>query len=1003
MTLADPLAIDSVLGSSYNDTIIGNINDNTLIGGGGDDVIVGVGGNNLIEGSVTRTVYLDFDTYELPGQHFYTPAERDAIQAQLASDYSAFSYVFTQTQPQSGPYTTIAFNDPALVGLEGGSRPRSTGAISTSRARRRWRPRPWRSPPGSGGALAGLPDGVQGLEVVPADSAGVNVNNFLGGPGDPAATSADFIGLSATIAAHELGHLSGLQHADSYGPIGSGIYAGVNPDLYNPPYPGPTDADETIDHIMASGASVNATLEDAINDPFFGEREAIALSYGENGSPTNEETTPHYAMSDAQPITLEPLVVPDTDLEGVNADMVFDVTAADVVGYLGETNGASNTDYYSFTAQAGTLINFQLMSDLLTRPGGAFDTTLTVYNSNGNVIAYNDDSFQDTDSTIIDLTLPTTGTYYIEVTASPIDKRPGNDAHGPETTSSSCTRSPPGPPRRTPTTPGLGDTIYAGSGDDTIFAGSADDAIEAQPQDTIVYGSGTVTILPANPSLNVSAGTNQMVNEGTSVTLTGSFLGPSGDTTLLDWHVVASSGQQIVDGTGSAFTFTPGNAGTYTVTLTVIDLSVGWDSADVVITSEDVPPVLTAPGASQSAFAGVNTSIDLGTLAVSGHWPVHGYRPVGRRPDLDLLTLDLRASLPGSHVCDGGDLHDRRVRLRVRRWHDDRRIQRHRDRCQHVDHAPVLGALRGLRPVRNVHGHGDGPGERDGSGGILLRAGQRGRSDRHRHARRGERPERGHLQHDGAAREQQSVRDHGRLRRRSRRPGQHVERRRRVDQSRLHDDDRIILRHGLGFRTGPHAHGHRHGERSRLGHAHGLGRLLRHHHPDGPGQRLARLRRRLAAHRHTPGRNADHHRDLLRRPRLRPQRRHALRDRRRPALVVNISNISPTHSAVSTIDVTFSEPINTSSLSPGALTLTDDGGPNLITGGVSLTLVSGDTYAIGGLGGLTKAQGLYTLTVNAADIQDQYGNPRHRLALHLLADGHHATDEHRQPFAQGGQ
>ena len=126
--------------------------------------------------------------------------------------------------------------------------------------------------------------------MIPADYAGVNVNNFLGGPGEPAATSADFIGLSTTIAAHELGHLSGLEHADSFGPIGSGIYSGVNPDLYNPPYPGPTDADETILHIMASGASVNATLEDAINDPFFGEREAIALSYGENGSPTNEQT-----------------------------------------------------------------------------------------------------------------------------------------------------------------------------------------------------------------------------------------------------------------------------------------------------------------------------------------------------------------------------------------------------------------------------------------------------------------------------------------------------------------------------------------------------------------------------------------------------------------------------------------------------------------------------------------------------------------------------------------
>jgi len=118
---------------------------------------------------------------------------------------------------------------------------------------------------------------------------------------------------------------------------------------------------------MASGASVNSTLENAINDPFFGEREAITLAYGEDGSPTNEQLTSNDSMADAQPITLQPLVVPDTNLEGVNSDQVFDVTAADVVGYLGETNGASNTDFYSFNAQAGTLINFQLMSAVLTR------------------------------------------------------------------------------------------------------------------------------------------------------------------------------------------------------------------------------------------------------------------------------------------------------------------------------------------------------------------------------------------------------------------------------------------------------------------------------------------------------------------------------------------------------------------------------------------------------------------------------------------------------------
>ena len=397
LALSDPLGIANVLGTPYDDTILGNARDNVLQGAGGQDLIAGTGGNDVLQGGVTRTVYLDFTTFALPGEHVYTPAEEDAILAQVAADYSAFSYAFTLTPPSIGPYTTIYINDPALTGLEGG--------ISTSID--------WRDLDVAGSTTLT----AAGLQITPPDQASVNVNNLLGGAGEPAATSADFIALTATIAAHELGHLSGLEHGDAYGPIGSGIYSGVDPNLYRPAYAGLIDATETVEHIIASGASVNATLFDAINDPFFGEREAIKLAYGEDGSPTAEQTAPHFTMPTAEPITLAPLVVPDTDLEGVNADRVFDVTAADVVGYLGlDGQGNSLTDYYSFTGTAGTLINLQVMSRVLNRPQGSFDSTLTVYDSQGNVVAFNDDSFQSQDSTIIDLTLPSTGTYYVEVT-----------------------------------------------------------------------------------------------------------------------------------------------------------------------------------------------------------------------------------------------------------------------------------------------------------------------------------------------------------------------------------------------------------------------------------------------------------------------------------------------------------------------------------------------------------------------------------------------------------
>ena len=66
--------------------------------------------------------------------------------------------------------------------------------------------------------------------------------------------------------------------------------------------------------------------------------------------------------------------------------------------------------------------------------------------------------------------------------------------------------------------------------------------------------------------------------------------------------------------------------------------------------------------------------------------------------------------------------------------------------------------------------------------------------------------------------------------------------------------------------------------------------------------------------------------------------------------------------------------MNTSSLTAGALTLTDNAGPNLINSGVTITLISNTTYAIGGLADLTSAQGEYTLTVNDADIDDQNDN-----------------------------
>ena len=96
-----------------------------------------------------------------------------------------------------------------------------------------------------------------------------------------------------------------------------------------------------------------------------------------------------------------------------------------------------------------------------------------------------------------------------------------------------------------------------------------------------------------------------------------------------------------------------------------------------------------------------------------------------------------------------------------------------------------------------------------------------------------------------------------------------------------------------------------------------------------------------------------------------------------PLTVTSIAAVSPNprNTPVSTVDVTFSAADQHEQPDCAAVTLTDNGNPVAFSG-VSFTLVSGttSTYQVGDLSAFTAAAGTYTLTVNAADIDDQYGN-----------------------------
>lgn len=101
----------------------------------------------------------------------------------------------------------------------------------------------------------------------------------------------------------------------------------------------------------------------------------------------------------------------------------------------------------------------------------------------------------------------------------------------------------------------------------------------------------TAQVVIDNAPPIASAGADQTVSEGALVTLNGTFTDAgSADTHTLLWHVEASNGQVIADGTGASFSFTPNDNGTYTVTFTVTDDDGGIGTDTAVITANNVAP-----------------------------------------------------------------------------------------------------------------------------------------------------------------------------------------------------------------------------------------------------------------------------------------------------------------------------------------------------------------------------------------------------------------------------
>ena len=267
----------------------------------------------------------------------------------------------------------------------------------------------------------------------------VDVNGFLGYAtrGQLAPTVDNFVALSATIAAHELGHLAGLRHVDAFGPIGSGVYLPDNAAAFLPGLPGPAAAADTPLHVMSSPASTRSDLIAAAGDTFFGVREAVKLAFADTGTVTAETgrrarrptaRTPRASRSPWQPDRVRPEHVSGPAGVGRRRAGARPSRAADVVGAHRRTRrstGPSENDWYSFAGHgrarwspsrscpgpwAGSPTG-STRSSGCTRPDG----NLVAYQLRASPSADGRRQLREPGRPLLDLPLPADGTYYVEV------------------------------------------------------------------------------------------------------------------------------------------------------------------------------------------------------------------------------------------------------------------------------------------------------------------------------------------------------------------------------------------------------------------------------------------------------------------------------------------------------------------------------------------------------------------------------------------------------------
>ncbi len=423
ITLNDGMGIERVIGTTGADNLRGNPRDNYI--GGAEFFYPDSGRTPLVAPRPNQWVYLDFsETEPLRGEYTYTAADKQAIVIRLEQAYQ----VFNQSQnairftlnineiPLGTDHVTLYFNRTPESGRPGGDASevdlgnRSFGGSASIQAN---------------GLLGGIElpttDNEDFMEKMPEDS-----ESHLG-KDKPAATIANMVEISAKLAAHELAHLLGLRHYDSFGPIGFGVHSPPGNSDFKPLFVGPSAAFETFDHLIGSPASVGSTRNNDVRGLFFGEREAIKISYSLLDPLRTTVNEVSADITSPQAISWVPIAVPNSLTSGLNQPKSFLVDVASIVGSIElDQNAQSQSDYYHFSGRKGDLVTIEVLSKSLRRylsqgVDGYIDSVIRLRDGNGQLVPYhtstatNDDEFESSDSLLLDVMIPTDGDYTLEV------------------------------------------------------------------------------------------------------------------------------------------------------------------------------------------------------------------------------------------------------------------------------------------------------------------------------------------------------------------------------------------------------------------------------------------------------------------------------------------------------------------------------------------------------------------------------------------------------------